>query len=167
MTRKLAIVGYGRSGKDTAGLFLGQITHLNYVGSTSDVVRPLIAKDLGISEEEAWATRHQNREYWKKWCDNYRKDDPAKIAKESLKHGDMVVGIRGREELEAVQAQGLVDLTIWIANPRVEKDPTVDFEISYADIVIYNDSDYATFYKRLRNFAKYACLIAESKYNLY
>ncbi len=157
----LAIVGYGRSGKDTAGRLLGEISVLGYGGSTSNVVLPLIAKELRMSEEKAWNTRHQNRDFWKKWCDEYRKDDPTKLISLALKKARTVVGIRGAEELAAGKACGLISMTVWISNHRVPVDPTVEFTSAEADVIIHNDSDYPTFYRRLYNFVKFAGLLKE------
>ena len=155
---KLAIVGYGRSGKDTAGIFLAKITDLKYNGSTSNVALPYIAKELNLPEEKVWAARHANKDYWKKWADEFRKDDPTRLTYEASLHADMIIGIRGKEELLATQAAGLVALTLWIENPRVPVDTTVDFDQSYADVVICNDADYSAFYRRLANFARFAGL---------
>lgn len=155
---KIAIVGYGRAGKDTAGYFLSTITALRYTGSMSNVVCPLIAKEKGISAEEAWSKRHAERDYWKNWCDEYRKDDPTKIIRACLDVADIVVGVRGDLELYTAQASGLIHTTVWIGNPRVKVDPTVDFVEEDCDLTIYNDGDYAKFYRRLTNFARFAGL---------
>lgn len=155
---KLAILGHGRAGKDTAGGWLGLFTELRYVGSTSRVICPLIARERGISIREAWANRHNERMFWYEWANNYRKDDPAKIAKECLKEGDIVVGLRADYELEACRRADLFDLIVWVENPRVAPDPTVTFAAKDCDIVIVNDGDHSEFYGKLASLARFAGL---------
>jgi len=149
---RLAILGYGRAGKDEAGRWLGEHTDLRYAGSTSQVVCPLIAKDLGISEQEAWDTRHQNRIYWKDWCNNYGADDPAKLARYCLYRGDIVVGLRDKVELAAIKAEGLIDLYIWIDH-NVPVDPTVTFTVDDCDIVIRNHGTPGQLHEKLGRLA--------------
>lgn len=159
MPPRIAIVGWGRAGKDEAGKILSRLSSLRYSGSTSNVVCPLIAAELGLTPEEAWATRHANRQFWKDWCDNYRRDDPARIIRKLLETSDMAIGIRGKEELLCAQREGLVSLTVWIENPRVPPDYTVEFDHTLADLVIHNDSNLTLYNTRLRRLANFAGLL--------
>jgi hypothetical protein len=152
---KIALLGYGRAGKDTAGAWLGEHTPLRYVGSTSQVICPMIAKELDIPVEEAWRTRHQHRMFWYEWANAYRRDDPAKLAKKCLEQGDMVVGLRDIIELNACKAAGLFDLIIWI-DRDVPHDPTVTFTKEDCDIVVCNNTDLPTFYARLARLCRFA-----------
>lgn len=155
MAPKIAILGFGRAGKDTAGEIIGKMSPLRYVGSTSQVVCPMIAKDLGLTPEAAWADRHNNRMYWWRWCNEYRKDDPTKIARASLATGDLVVGLRDAIELEACKAAKLFDLILWI-NRDVPVDPTVTFRREDCDVVIDNNDDLPTLEKRLARLLRFA-----------
>lgn len=154
----IALLGNGRAGKDTAGGWFGLFTDLRYGGSTSRVICPLIAQELGISVVEAWNTRHQNRQYWYTWANAYRKDDPSRIAKHCLADCDVVVGLRDIVELNACNAEKLFDLTVWIDNPRVPPDPTVTFTAHDCDIILENHGDLSQFYAKLTKLATYTGL---------
>jgi len=147
---KLLIVGYGRAGKDTCAEYISKISPLRYGGSTSNIICPLIAKELGVSEEEAWNTRHLNRQFWYEWANEYRKDDPAKLIKTALEKADMVVGIRDKLEMEAVKDHKLIDLIIWIDNARVRIDSTVTFNRSDCDVVICNHESLQEFHSKIK-----------------
>jgi hypothetical protein len=149
---KLLIIGMGRSGKDTAGEWFGKHTILRYAGSSSNNVCPLIAKELGISEKEAWETRHENRMFWYNFANGLRKDDPNALTRLCLEKGDLVIGLRDKFEVESAQRDGYVDLTIWIERD-VPKDPTVTFDKSAADIIIENNGTLGQFYDKLESLA--------------
>lgn len=155
MLPRIALCGYGRAGKDTAGAYLGEVTALKYTGSLSQIFLPLIAKELGISEEAAWEARHSNRAYWKEFGDKYRANDSARLIRESLKLGGLVVGVRDKRELLAAKDEGLLDLIIWI-HREVPTDPTVTYQPSDCDIIVHNTADLDTFYERLRRLMHFA-----------
>lgn len=147
------IIGRGRAGKDEAGMWFGRNTCLNYKGSTSTVMCPHVALALNIPEEEAWNNRHLSRMFWKQFCDDFRKDDPAVIGRMVIESGaDMIIGTRDEVEIKAIQNEGLVDLTIWVERD-VPYDPTVEFTSNLADIVIENKWSLDEYYKRLKRFA--------------
>lgn len=186
----VAIVGYGRAGKDTAAEWLHEHTNMVYNGATSNIMNPLVALATGKSLEESYRTRHDNRRFWKDFCDRFRygqdeeidrllkgpmpeeirnsrtvrdilKDpamvlraDPAKIIRLSLLLGtDIVAGIRGDVELFEARDRGLLDLIIWIENPRVPADFTVDFKKEDCDVVVLNEAGRGVFYSRLARLA--------------
>lgn len=188
----IAVVGYGRAGKDTAAEWLRDHTNLRHSGSTSDTMAPLLALVQGLSVVDCHARRHEHRQFWKDWCDRFRNGeaqdlidildrcngvpsdvrdtdtyralledpglvaryDPAKIVRLHQRRADIIPGIRGDIELFAARDQGLLDLIVWVENPRVPRDFTVDFKREDADIVIHNEADYDTFYTRLRRLMK-------------
>lgn len=151
---KLAIVGPGRCGKDTAAEFFAANTILRYWGSCSQVILPEAAKRLGISEAKAWAERHAHRNFWRALGDEMRADDPAALARVTLKNGDLCVGVRSHIEMRAVIDQKLVDLVVWIHRPKIDSDPTLEFGRGLADVLIENDGTLADFRKKLETFSR-------------
>ena len=152
-TPKIAVVGYGRHGKDEVGQIISKITRLRYGGSTSWAALPYVANALQIHPQVAWETRHQHRQFWKDYCDWLRRDDPCFLINLVLGQADMVVGIRDKIELDTMRERQLVKTIIWVdASLRVgpEKDPTVTFGKSDADLVLSNngtlDGLYASVY---------------------
>ena len=125
--RRLAIVGPSRAGKDTAANWFAAHTGLRYTGSCSSIIAPHAAARLGIPEAEAFATRHACRDLWRAIGDELRRDDPAYLARKTLEHGDICVGIRSAAEMEAVMGEGLVDEVLWIDRPGLPVDPTLEF----------------------------------------
>lgn len=155
---RIALCGMGRAGKDTAGEYLGRITELRYVGSLSQILCPLIAEEQGVTPEEAWANRHAQRVFWYEWANEYRKHDPARLIKESLSKGEIVVGVRDRRELFAARDEGLLDQVVWIERPGVPVDPTVTYTQADCDVTIYNTSDLAALYAKLQRWALFSRL---------
>lgn len=154
-------VGEGRAGKDTACDFLAQITTLRNAGTTSKYLAKYVAEKLGVSQEEAYATRHQSddmRMLWYHTGNEVRTAGPTTLAREALKHGEITGGLRDLDEIIACRRERVVDLIVWVENNRVKKDPTVMFTSAEADIVIENNWGLEEFYERLTRFAKFANL---------
>jgi hypothetical protein len=93
-------------------------------------------------------TRHKERKFWYEWANEYRKDDPAKLAKKCLEKGDMVIGLRDKLELQACKDANLFDLIIWIER-NVEPDPTVTFSRDDCDVIIDNNGTISQLQKKL------------------
>lgn len=145
---RLAILGYGRTGKDTVGKWLHEHTPLRYSGSTSNVICAEIAKAKGITEEEAWRTRHEDRIFWYNFCNEFRKDDPALLARTLLQSSDLVIGLRDRLELKACRKEKLFDLAIWLER-YVTTDPTVTFTAADCDLIVTNNGTLEELYEKL------------------
>lgn len=126
-SRKVLFVGWGRAGKDEAAAYLAKITGLRYAGSFSWAALPYMAARLGVHPQLAWEQRHQNRELWKKWCDELRVIDQTLLARMALQSGDICAGLRDKIEIEAVSEAKLFDQIIWISRPGTPCDPTVTF----------------------------------------
>lgn len=159
MSGKLPTVmfgGYGRAGKDTAGKFLGRVSPLRYVGSTSWWAKGIVARELGVCEQEAWDTRHQNRQAWKDILNRHRAGDPTNLIRLSLTHGEIVVGVRELYEITAGREQGLLTHVVWIDNPGVPVDFTTGYGPGDCDLVISNDGTIDEFHGRLLDWFKVA-----------
>ena len=145
----VAFLGMGRAGKDTAAEYFCHRTGLTYAGSASSMVLPIIADSIGIDPETAWNERHSYRQFWIEWCHAFRHDDPAMLVKMCLGSGDVVVGVRGKLELFCVQKQNLIDYSLWVDNPRVPVDPTVEFAVADCDFSIPNYGGVTDLYRRI------------------
>jgi hypothetical protein len=141
--------GHGRAGKDTAGEYVCARANTVYPGSCSRLVLPLLAHMIGVPEDQAWRERHDHRDFWIDACHAVRADDYAFLVKLCLGAGDTAVGIRGRLELEAVTRGGIVDLTVWVDNPRVLTDWTVEYGAGDCDLIIANHGTLLEFYRKL------------------
>lgn len=148
---KLMLVGPSRCGKDEAGQFLESITGLRFAGTTSKYLSPYVARCLGMNEEECYAKRHEMREAWYHVGRAVRSGDPGILVRESLKHGEIIGGVRDREEV--IAAREMVSLIVWIENERPEKDPTLMFGPECCDIIIPNNGTLEEYHERLRRFA--------------
>ena len=151
---KVGIYGPGRSGKDAAAEWFAANTRLRYWGSTSQVITPHAAKRLGISEREEFRRRHEDRALWRQIGDELREVDPAALARVTLWDGDLNVGVRSLREIAAVRRERLVDVALWIDRPGVPEDPTLEFDESFADVIVPNRWGLPEFHARLANLAR-------------
>lgn len=92
--RPRAICGHGRSGKDSAARWLAAHTPLRLGKTTSEVIAPHRAAELGISVEEAFSRRHEERDVWYELGNRLREKDAAYLIRETLRNGEICVGIR-------------------------------------------------------------------------
>lgn len=158
---KILICGEGRSGKDTACEYLAKITTLRNAGTTSKYLCKYVAEKLGLSEEEAYARRHESdemRTVWYNYGNELRLNGPSTLARIALANGEISGGIRDYDEAIACKKENVADILIWIKNPRVPKDPTMKFGEEQCDITILNSGTLQEFYDRLRRFAIFANL---------
>jgi hypothetical protein len=154
----LAFVGYGRSGKDTCADWLRENTSLVYEGGCSWTARAYMAGRLSedegklVTPDEAYARRHEDRDKWYRYLNEYREGDPTRLVRDCLAHSHVVCGIRDREELLGAKAEGLVDLVIWV-DRDVPVDTTVTYSIDDCDLVLRNRGSKAELYSRLSRMA--------------
>jgi hypothetical protein len=161
--KRILIVGHGRVGKDTACEYLARITHLRFAGSTSVYLARYVAERLGVSEQEAYLTRHSNRNFWHRVGNEVRRRDPGLLIRESLLHAEIVGGVRDLEEINICRQEHLVDLIVWISNERVKSDSTVKFTKRDCDIIVPNHWSLEEFHLRLLRLAQFAGLPMRAK----
>lgn len=160
MTRlpTIALCGPGRCGKDAAAEWLAANTPLVYRGSTSSVIAPHAAERLGLTVEEAFARRHQDRAVWYQLGKEMRADDPAFLVRSVLAQGSqIVVGVRDRMEIVTASLERLVDVVVWI-HREVPFDPTLEYGPELADLRIDNYGTLDEFHARLAALARFAQL---------
>jgi hypothetical protein len=107
---------------------------------------------IGIPQDEAYATRHNNRNFWIHACHALRANDLTRLVRWCLGTCHIAIGYRGKVEFHAVNRDRIVDCTIWINNHRVPVDPTVEFQRGDCDLVIDNKTTLDEFYRRLDRF---------------
>ncbi len=156
--KRILIVGPGRAGKDTACEYLAKITELRFAGTTSLYLAKYVAARLGVSEQEAYRTRHQNRNFWHRVGNEVRKQDPGLLIRESLKHAEIVGGVRALAEIVACRDEHLVDLIVWIDNDRVPRGSTLTFGERECDVIVPNHWGLEDFHGRLLRLARFAGL---------
>lgn len=150
----IAWVGHGRAGKDEAGAWLGQHSKLIYGGSVSRVLLPFIAHALDLPLREAWLGRHEKRKYWFQFANLMRVGDPCRTSRWNLANADMIVGTRAKPELLGCLQSGVITHAVWIDNPRVEPDPTVEFAMCDCTHVVTNHGSLAEYHANLAEFCK-------------
>jgi hypothetical protein len=157
----LAFCGPGRSGKDMACEWFAAHTKLIFEGGSSWVARHYMAerlsKDEGrlVTPEEAYENRHKDRMKWFNYLNEVRATDKLWVINKCLEVSDMICGPRNGEELKTAQDMGLIDFTIWIENPQVAVDPTMEYGRELSDIMIYNEGppDSTNYFRRLKKLA--------------
>jgi len=150
--KRVAICGPGCSGKDVAAEYLARTRALVYWGSTSRVIVPAVAAKLGLSEDETYARRHEFRPLMFETGIELRRQDPAYLARTVLEHGNLCVGVRDRAEMQAVRAERLVDVAIWIERPGLH-DPTMQYGPELCDFIVPNRWGLDEFYQRIDTIA--------------
>lgn len=158
----LAILGHGRAGKDTAAEYLCYRLGLKYGGSSSTTMLRFVARMVNLTEEQAWAERHEHREYWLQAGHAIRGSDLTLLCRLCLSISDMAIGLRGRVELHGCVSEQVVDYLVWIDNPRVPPDSTVEFGPEDCDLMIPNHGSSLEFYRKLDRFASLLPPVLES-----
>jgi cytidylate kinase len=151
---RIMVVGHSGAGKDTACRFLAEVTTLRFAGTTSDYLARHVAARLGVSLEEAYRSRHANRNLWHRVGNQIRRRDPGLLTRESLQHAEITGGVRGIEEIRACRREHLVDLIVWVDNDRVRRGPTVTFGPGDCDRVVPNHGTLEEFHGQLLLLAR-------------
>lgn len=154
LSPRIAIVGYGRHGKDTVAEILHGQGPFRCSGGTSWQALPFVAATLNLAPQYAWERRHNNREFWKSYCDWLRRDDPCFLIRLCLEAGNIVPGIRDKIEIDTAIKENLFDAVLWVERPGFPEDPTVTFDKSVATDFIYNDGTLETLREKVLLWAK-------------
>ena len=145
---KFMILGYARHGKDTVANILVETFGLTKEDSSQfagkQIMMPYFASKGVIysSWDECYADRVNHRQEWFEQISAYNTPDPARLAREIYEVSDMYVGMRRKEEFEAVKAAGLFDYSIWVDRSKhLPPEPSTSntMSITDADYVIDNN----------------------------
>lgn len=150
---KLLFVGPSRCGKDEAGIWFGKNTTLKFAGTTSLYLAKYVSEHLSMPEHEAYQRRHEPdlQKAWHLVGKQVRSEDPGRLLREAMVNGEVSGGVRDFEEI--VSAHDHVDLVIWVDRPGCQ-DPTLEFDSTYADIVIQNHWGLNEYHSKLYALAK-------------
>lgn len=148
----LIITGYGQHGKDTVCEYLKDKFGITY--GTSSV----IANDLFIfntlkdrfgytSKEECFQDRHNHRQLWFDLICEYN-NPKHRLGQYLFSKYDVYCGLRSKEELDALRANGLVKAVVWVdASKRKEKEVgSIDISESDADFTLCNNGSLQELY---------------------
>lgn len=136
---------------------LSQITGLVNAGTTSKYLAKHVAKRLCVSEYDAYAERHANRQVWHETGRYIRREDPGILLREALAVGPLTGGVRDLEEVKAARELGCV--VVWVENPRVRADSTVKFDFFDCDFIVENKRTLSDYRNQLMGLAiKYGLL---------
>ena|SRR5579859_853425 len=145
---KFMILGYARHGKDTVANILVDTFGLRKEDSSQfagkQVLMPYFAsKGIHYSSwEECYKDRVNYRQEWFEQIKAYNTPDETRLAREIYEVSDIYVGIRRKEEFEAVKAAKLFDYSIWVDRSKhLQPEPLSSntMSITDADYVIDNN----------------------------
>lgn len=145
---KLLVIGYARHGKDTVGEMLQSKYGYKFVSSSEFVGREVMWDNWGIAKynnfEEMFEDRVNHRVLWMEMISAYNTPDKTKTASTMIERGyDMYVGMRRLDELQACQANNVVDYVVWVDRSDILPPETgsmdITLENSGADFIIDNN----------------------------
>lgn len=151
----VAVLGHGRSGKDTVAEWLRDAAKLRFEKSTAmfaaDIVFGQLKAELGYeTSEECFADRGNHRGRWDTIIADFNGPDRLGLYREMLKTHDILCGIRRIEELKAVLEYRPDTTTIWVeASKRRPPDATCTICSDDCDFLVDNNGDLADLYIRL------------------
>jgi hypothetical protein len=158
----MCVIGHCRSGKDTFAEILRDDFGLTFISSSqaaSDIfIYDILKTKYNYKTSvECFEDRVNHREEWYEMICEYNKDDKARLSKKILENTDAYVGMRDGDELDEGILQGLFDLVVWIdASKRLppEGKGSFNIDISYADIIVDNNSTIHKFTHRVKRLGK-------------
>ena len=157
MRKRFVIFGHKRHGKDTVCEYIQAKYGINFISSSLFIARhhlfEVMREEHGYqSVEECFEDRGNHRAYWFDFIRNYTLVDPTKLAREIFASNEVYCGIRSDIEFEAMRDQGLFDLSIYVdASERLPLEDPESMKLTkyHGDIVVDNNGDLETLYKRL------------------
>lgn len=161
---KVLIIGWARSGKDTAAAVISELWNLKFTSSSVFAAKKILPAlntymvRKGFSEYpdefHAFNDRQNHRALWRDLIHEY--NSPLnRLATEILEDNDMYVGMRDIEEFEA--SRHMFDIIIWIdAEGRIDPEPTSSCTVTkeLATVTIENKGTEAEFIDKLREFCE-------------
>lgn len=149
---KIMLIGHARHGKDTVCELLVERLNLTFRSSSDFVneraVFPVLAPLYDYQTlDECYQDRVNHRQEWYELLRDYNGDDAARLGRELFAENDIYCGLRHREEFEAMKAEGLFDVCIWVdASHRLPPEPIESMTLTRddADFMINNNHSLAS-----------------------
>lgn len=115
--KTIVILGYARNGKDTVAEMLHHEFGLTFLSpsefAAKYIVFPKLQSDYA-TVRECFEDRVNRRALWFKLISEYNAKDKTRLVREILSRSDIYVGIRAKEELEAVKREEIADHIVWV-----------------------------------------------------
>ncbi|HHJ3076300.1 TPA: hypothetical protein ACPVZG_000068 [Vibrio parahaemolyticus] len=154
----LMVFGYKRHGKDTVCEYLRDNYAVSFASSSYTACELFlfdkIKEKFGYKTvDEAFNDRGNHRQLWYEEIKAYNvRNGLDALGKVIFENNSVYCGIRDKEEFEALKAGGYFDLAIWVdASDRLPPEEAESMKLTKedADIVITNNEDLASLYKKL------------------
>ena len=150
-TMKLLVLGYGRHGKDTVCEILKDKFNLDFQSSSEFCAKLFIYNELkdkyGYNNyQECYTDRHNHRAEWFDMIHDYCKHDLARLGRNIFEEHDIYCGLRNKDEMSAMKAQGIYDYSVWVDRSQhlaPEDGSSMNITSDMADFVIDNNGTVA------------------------
>lgn len=123
---KALILGYKEHGKGTTSKFIKKhhgLTSISSSWAAAPEIFKLIGKSFGYkSVKQCWEDRVNHRELWFILIKGFNVPDPTWLSSKIYEQSDIYDGMRSHHELKATLEKGLIDVIIWVEDPRKEKE---------------------------------------------
>lgn len=131
---KIIVCGHGGHGKDTACAMLEEISGGEWKngGATSQFIYHEAAKWLDMPVETLLANKSGYRRELAEIGDKLRESDPCALIRLAFARGNIINGVRRKEEIEACIKEGLADWYIWVEDASGKQDQTMTY--GYEDL---------------------------------
>ncbi len=130
---KIIVCGHGGHGKDTACAMLEEISGGEWKngGATSQFIYEEAAHWLSLECRFLIEHKDSYRRELAEIGDKLRRSDPCALIRLAFANGNIINGVRRKEEIEACIKEGLADFYIWVSNRGIKEcDPTMTYGIS-------------------------------------
>jgi len=139
---KILIIGHNRHGKDTVAKFIEEFTGMSFKSSSEMAAEIFIYDELKDkygynSFIECFEDRMNHRAEWYKMIKDYNFFDKTRLAKDILKHHNMYVGMRSKEEFDKCVEDEIFDIIIGVYDPNKPLESKYSF-----DIDLFSSSDF-------------------------
>ncbi len=158
----ILILGYKRSGKDTAADFWKEEFGLTFQSSSRAAAEIFIYEELKekynySSLDECFEDRVNHRAEWFDMICDYNSENKTRLAQEIVDKTGCYVGMRNIDEVLESRRKKIFDIIIWIdGEDRVGKEDSSSCTVTkdQADLIITNNGTEKEFFEKLRSLGE-------------